>query len=282
MSRKALGRGLSALFTQTGSIDQDLIEVGLEQIDPNEVQPRQLFRQDKLEELALSLRANGVIQPVVVRRRGERFQLIAGERRWRAAQLAGLHKIPAIVKDVPDAALLELSLIENLQRENLTAIEEATAYKNLIDQLGYTQEELAKRVGKDRSSIANALRLLRLPASIQTLVEDEKLSMGHARALITLASSADQEALAKNIVLKGLSVRETERLVKQPAMPSGTGTPPKASDPNVAAAELKLKRKLAAPVRIILTKRGGSIEIKFSTMDDLSRIFDLIVERSKA
>src|SRR5215469_11915070 len=250
MSRKALVRGHSALFTETGSIDRDLVEISIDQIDPSEVQPRHVFRQDKLEELAASLKANGVIQPIVVRRRRDRFQLIAGERRWRAAQLAGLHKIPAIVKDVADAALPELSLIENLQRENLTAIEEAAAYKNLIDQLGYTQEELAKRVGKDRSSIANALRLLKLPASIQTLVEDEKLSMGHARALITLASSTDQEALAKNIVLKGLSVRETERLVKQPAISRGGAPTPKASDPNVASAEMKLKRKLAAPVRI--------------------------------
>src|SRR5215813_9062567 len=192
MSRKALGRGLSALFTETGSIDQDLIEIGIEQIDPNEVQPRQVFRQEKLEELAASLKANGVIQPVVVRRRGDRFQLIAGERRWRAAQLAGLHKIPAIVKDVPDTAVLELSLIENLQRENLNPIEEASAFKNLLDKLGYTQDQLAQRVGKDRSSIANSLRLLKLPPSIQTLVEEEKLSMGHARALIVLASAADK------------------------------------------------------------------------------------------
>ena len=208
MSRKALGRGLSALFTETGSIDQDLVEIGIEQIDPSEVQPRQVFRQEKLAELAASLKANGVIQPVVVRRRGERFQLIAGERRWRAAQLAGLHKIPAVVKNVPDASVLELSLIENLQRENLNPIEEAGAYKNLLDKLGYTQEQLAQRVGRDRSSIANSLRLLKLPAAIQALVGEEKLSMGHARALIGLGSAADQEAMANRILSRGLSVRE--------------------------------------------------------------------------
>jgi len=287
MSRKALGRGLSALFTETGAIDQDLVEIGIEQIDPSDVQPRQVFKQERLEELAASLKANGVIQPIVVRRRGDRFQLIAGERRWRAAQLAGLHKVPAVVKEVPDASVLELSLIENLQREDLNAIEEAGAYKNLLEKHGYTQEQLAQRVGRDRSSIANSLRLLKLPATIQALVEEEKLSMGHARALIGLSSVADQEALAKRIVIRGLSVRETERLVKQPR--GGGSVTEDASkgarkpvDPNINAAELKLKRRLGAPVKISMTKRGGSILIKFSTMDDLSRIFDMLVERGKA
>jgi ParB family chromosome partitioning protein len=286
MSRKALGRGLSALFTETGSIDQDLVEIGIEQIDPSEVQPRQVFRQEKLAELAASLKANGLIQPVVVRRRGERFQLIAGERRWRAAQLAGLHKIPAVVKNVPDGSVLELSLIENLQRENLNPIEEAGAYKNLLDKLGYTQEQLAQRVGRDRSSIANSLRLLKLPTAIQALVGEEKLSMGHARALIGLGSAADQEAMASRILSRGLSVRETERLVKQPrgaSLREELRTPQRRdSDPNVNAAELKLKRKLGAPVKISLTKRGGSILIKFSTMDDLTRIFEILIERGKS
>jgi ParB family chromosome partitioning protein len=283
MSRKALGRGLSALFTETGSIDRDLIEIGIELIDPSEVQPRQVFRQEKLDELAISLKANGVIQPVVVRRRGDRFQLIAGERRWRAAQLAGLHKIPAVVKDVPDAGVLELSLVENLQRENLNPIEEASAYRNLIETHGYTQEQLAQRVGKDRSSVANSLRLLKLPPVVQALLEEEKLSMGHARALLGLGSPAEQEALAARVVLKGMSVRETERLVKEPPGPS-VPAPRKVqrkTDANVNAAELKLKRRLGAPVKISLTKGGGSILIKFSTMDDLSRIFDLLVERAK-
>lgn len=286
MSRKALGRGLSALFTETGSIDQDLVEIGIELIDPSEVQPRQVFRQERLDELAASVKANGVIQPIVVRRRGKRFQLIAGERRWRAAQLAGLHKIPAVVKDVSDSNVLELSLIENIQRENLNPIEEAGAYRNLLDTHGYTQEQLAQRVGRDRSSIANSLRLLKLPPAVQALVEGDKLSMGHARALLALGSAAEQEALAARIVLKGLSVREAERLVKPPHGSSASEEPRKLqlknSDPNVNAAELKLKRKLGAPVKINLTKRGGSILIKFSTMDDLSRIFDILVERSKA
>src|SRR5262249_31252900 len=190
-----------------------------------------------------------------------------------------------IVKDVPDTAVLELSLIENLQRENLNPIEEAGAYKNLIEKLGYTQEQLAQRVGKDRSSIANSLRLLKLPLSVQALVEEEKLSMGHARALLGLGPAVDLETLAKRIVMNGLSVRETEKLVKQP----GTLSPQeesrkarKATDPNVNAAELKLKRKLGAPVKISLTKRGGSILIKFSTMEDLTRIFEILVERSKS
>jgi len=283
MSRKALGRGLSALFTETGSIDQDLVEIGIELIDPSEVQPRQVFRKERLEELAVSLKANGVIQPVVVRRRGDRFQLIAGERRWRAAQLAGLHKIPAVVKEVPDSNVLELSLIENLQRENLNPIEEAGAYRSLMEMHGYTQEQLGQRVGKDRSSVANSLRLLKLPPSVQALLEGEKLSMGHARALLGLSSAVEQEALATRIVMKGMSVRETERLVKEPRG-SSAQDPRKMqrkSDPNVNAAEVKLKRRLGAPVRISLTKRGGSIVIKFSTMDDLSRIFDILVETRK-
>ena len=285
MSRKALGRGLSALFTETGSIDQDLIEIGIEQIDPSEVQPRQVFGQERLEELAASLKANGIIQPVVVRRRGDRFQLIAGERRWRAAQLAGIHKIPAVVKDVPDSRVLELSLIENLQRENLNPIEEANAYKNLLDRLNYTQDQLAQRVGKDRSSIANSLRLLKLPASIRALVEEGKLSMGHARALIGLSSAAEQEAIAKRIVSDSLSVREAERLAKKltaPVIVDARKPPRKSSDPNVNAAELKLKRKLGAQVKINVTKSGGSILIKFSSMDELSRIFEILVERGKS
>ncbi|HKV42646.1 MAG TPA: ParB/RepB/Spo0J family partition protein [Blastocatellia bacterium] len=285
MSKKALGRGLSALFTQTTSLDQDLVELGIDQIDPTESQPRQIFKQDRLEELAASIRSSGVIQPLLVRRQGERFQLIAGERRWRAAQLAGLHRIPCVIKNVTDHHLLELSLIENLQREDLNPIEEANAYKSLIEQLKTTQEEIAKRIGKDRSSVTNSLRLLRLPMEIQALLEQEKLSMGHARALLGIESSTEQNNLAHEIVTRGLSVREAERLVKEALSPSKSrgGKTAKGSyqnaNPNVVAAQAKLKRRLGAPVNIKFENDGGLIEIKFASMDDLTRIYDLIMEK---
>src|SRR6185436_14898434 len=212
MSRKALGRGLSALFTQTTQLESDLIEIDLDQLEPAESQPRKYFDEEKLNELAISIRANGIIQPIVARRFGERFQIIAGERRWRAAKIAGLQKIPCIIKEVPEANILEISLIENIQRQELNPIEEATAYKNLLERLNVTQEEIAQRVGKDRTSITNALRLLRLPEDIQRLVEEDKLSMGHARALLSIDSPDIQRTLAMEISSKNLSVRETERI----------------------------------------------------------------------
>src|SRR6185503_13127554 len=199
MSRKALGRGLDALFTQTSPLDHDLMDLDIDRIDPAEVQPRGVFKEDKLEELAQSIRHNGIIQPLVVRRDGDRFKIVAGERRWRAAQKAGLHRVPCIVKEVSQDNVWELSLIENIQREELNPIEEANAYKNLLESRSLTQEEVARRVGKERSSIANALRLLRLPAEIQKAVENEDLSMGHARALLAIESEEAQVKLARRI-----------------------------------------------------------------------------------
>ena len=215
MSRKALGRGLNALFPQVTSFENDLMELDIDRIDPAVVQPRGFFREDKLEELALSIRHNGIIQPLVVRRDGDRFQLIAGERRWRAAQKAGLHRVPCIIKEVPEDNVLELSLIENIQREELNPIEEANAFRNLLETRELTQEDLAQRVGKDRSSITNSLRLLKLPPEIQRLVEEEKLTSGHARALLSIDSLDEQIAIAHQITGRGLSVRETEQIVKK-------------------------------------------------------------------
>lgn len=290
MSRKALGRGLSALFSQTNAIETELVELGVDQLDPNENQPRQVFREEKLEELAASIKANGIIQPIVVRRNGERFQIIAGERRWRAAQRAGLMKIPCVIKTIPDDNVLEISLIENIQREDLNPIEEANAYNRLLEQLQVTQEEIARRVGKDRSSITNSLRLLKLPAEIQRMVEDEKLSMGHARALLALESSQEQMSAASEIIDKGLSVRATEAMMKklrdgvveeveQPAQT--VAEVPKevqSNDPNIMAAETKLSRRLLAPVKIKFTQSGGAIEIKFTSNDDLTRLFDILIK----
>ena len=286
MSRKALGRGLSALFTQMQTIESDLIELDIDLLYPTDTQPRKIFKEEKLNELAESIKTNGIIQPIVVRRDGERFQIIAGERRWRAAQIAGLRKVPCLVRDVSDENVLEISLIENIQREDLNPIEEASAYKRLLDVLAISQEEIAKRVGKDRSSITNALRLLKLPSEIQQLVEEEKLSMGHARALLSLDSADQQLLLANEIIEKTLSVRETERLVREPQTyeQDGSASQSKSAnrkDPNIAAAEQKLSKGLAAPARIKFLKEGGIIEIKFSSSDDLSRLFDLLMQRAQ-
>jgi ParB family chromosome partitioning protein len=283
MSKKALGRGLSALFADTPSFEQDLVELFLDQLDPTESQPRHVFHHDKLRELADSIKSNGLIQPIIVRRSGERFQIIAGERRWRASQLAGLAKIPCIIKEASDDRVLAISLIENLQREDLNPIEEAAAYKMLLDRFHATQEEVAGRIGKDRSSIANSLRLLKLPKEVQALVEQNRLSMGHARALLSVESPARQIALAAEIVGKSLSVREAERLTrKASALPNlaskRAGRP--GTDANVLAAEAKLRKKLGAPVKIKLAERGGLIEIKFSSMDDLTRLYDQIIRTS--
>jgi len=280
MSRKALGRGLNALFPQVTPLENDLMELDIDRIDPAVVQPRGIFREDKLEELALSIRHNGIIQPLVVRREGDRFQLIAGERRWRAAQKAGLHRVPCIIKEVPEDNVLELSLIENIQREELNPIEEANAFRKLLETRELTQEDLAQRVGKDRSSITNSLRLLKLPPEIQRLVEEEKLTSGHARALLSIDSPDEQIAIAHEITGRGLSVRETEQIVKKnrPKHPAANKVMNTTEDANIVAAEAKLSKKLGAPVKIKLAGNGGVIEIKFSSHDDLSQLFDNLMQ----
>jgi ParB family chromosome partitioning protein len=284
-----LGRGLDALFPQVNFLSNDLVDLNVESIDPGLEQPRRDFNEEKLAELARSIEANGVIQPIVVRRVGERFQIIAGERRWRAAKKAGLKRIPSLVRDVPEERVLELSLIENIQRQELNPIEEANAYRKLQEQLGITQEAVALRVGKDRSSVTNSLRLLRLPESVQSLVEDGKLSMGHARALLAVESPDRQTILAAEIVTKLLSVREAERLVKNELSIEGAlptkgakreATQANGEAANVNAAEARLSRKLGAQVKIKFQGAGGVIEIRFSSGDDLARIFDVLVQRA--
>ncbi|HSB08471.1 MAG TPA: ParB/RepB/Spo0J family partition protein [Blastocatellia bacterium] len=280
MSRKALGRGLDALFTPGSAPDRDLVDVDIDRIRPAGSQPRGVFRDSPLEGLASSIRQNGIIQPLVVRRHGDGFQIIAGERRWRAAQMAGLHRVPCIVKDVPDESLLELSLIENIQREELSPIEEANAYRRLLEARSLTQEEVAQRVGKDRSSITNSLRLLKLPAEIQRSVENQELSAGHARALLSIDSHEAQIKLARQIAERELSVREAERLVKRAQSPSTETRRSRTvrnhtDQPNIAAAEVKLSKRLEAPVRIRFNRSGGgALEIRFSSTDDLARLFD--------
>src|SRR6267378_2944839 len=194
MTKRPLGRGLSALLpTDSSPVDNEEIrEIEIDLIRPSEQQPRTTFQEDKLQELAQSIRTSGIIQPLLVRRRGGLFELVAGERRWRAAQLAGLARIPAIVRDIPDENLLELALIENIQREELNPVEEANAYKRLIESLGLTQDEVARRVGRDRTFITNYLRVLKLPTDIQTLLEHDKLTFGHARALLSVQDPVTQ------------------------------------------------------------------------------------------
>jgi ParB family transcriptional regulator, chromosome partitioning protein len=281
MNRKALGRGLGALLSSDRTIDlgSEPAEIELDSIVPGPMQPRTHFDEASLESLAESIRSHGIVQPLVVRRRGDGYELIAGERRWRAAKLAGLAKVPVVVKEVPDDHLLEIALIENIQREDLNAIEEAQAYKKLIETIGLTQEALASRVGRDRSYITNYLRLLRLPDDLQQLVIDGRLSTGHARTLLALTHIDLQRRMARKIIDDGLSVRATELLVQK----SGEQKPTKRSasqivDPNVRVAETKLRRALGTQVKITQSVEGkGKIEISFFDARDLDRIYNLLM-----
>jgi ParB family chromosome partitioning protein len=258
-----------------------MIEIDLDLIEPNNFQPRTRFDEERLEQLAQSIKSNGIIQPLLVRRiPGGKYQLVAGERRWRAAQRAGLDGVPCVVKEIPEDKMLELALIENIQRQELNAIEEAQAYKRLIESLGLTQEMVAQRVGRDRSFITNYLRLLRLPDDIQRLVEAEQISMGHARALLGIDEPDIQRKLAKEIMDKGLSVRQIERTIKR--IVAGVETlsaPVIKEDPNFKSAEDKLRRKLSSKVQIIVNQKnvGGKIEIEFFDDIDLNRIYQIIM-----
>jgi ParB family chromosome partitioning protein len=248
------------------------------------MQPRTHFDEASLQSLADSIRTHGVVQPLLVRRRDSGFELIAGERRWRAAKLAGLTRVPVIVKEVPDDNLLEIALIENIQREDLNPIEEAQAYRKLIDTVGLTQEALASRVGRDRSYITNYLRLLRLPDDLQQLVKEGRLSTGHARTILALSHTDQQRRLARQIIDGGLSVRATEQLVhrKLEEKPAKGASVPRAVDPNVRAAETKLRRALGTQVKILMSEQGrGKVEISFFNSQDLDRIYNLLMNPSR-
>ena len=285
MNRKALGRGLSALLgeeTETQS-EEGFLEIDLDLIKPNAEQPRTRFTESNLDELTQSIRANGVVQPIVVRKKDTGYEIVAGERRWRAAQRAGLQKIPAVIKDVSDEKLLELALIENIQRQELNAIEEARAYRKLIDTVGLTQEMLASRVGKDRTFITNYLRLLKLPEDVQNLVSDEKLSVGHARALLMVDNVDAQRRVARNIIEMALSVRETEKAVKRISKGDTETTEKKIVKPildaNLKAAETKLRRKFGTQIKILPDGRGtgGKIEIEYYSETDLDRLYQMMI-----
>jgi len=284
MNRKALGRGLGALLSTDSTVDlgAEPSEVDLNSIIPGPMQPRTNFDEGALDRLADSIKTHGVVQPLLVRRRGEGFELIAGERRWRAAKMAGLERVPILVRDVADKDLLEIALIENIQREDLNPIEEAQAYKRLIENVGLTQEALATRIGRDRSYITNYLRLLRLPDDLQQLVKDGQLSTGHARTILGVSQEDLQRKLARQVIEQGLSVRATEQLVQQAATDRPPRTPrvQQAVDPNIRAAETKLRRALGTQVRIIQlgTEGHGRVEISFYNTRDLDRIYELLIK----
>jgi ParB family chromosome partitioning protein len=287
MTRKPLGRGLSALLSAEGTATalEQTNDVRIDLIDPGFSQPRTIFDESSLNELAKSITANGVVQPILLRPKGERFELIAGERRWRAAERAGLTRIPAIVRDVSDDKVLEIALIENIQREDLNPIEEASAYKKLIDTLGLTQETIAERVGRDRSYVTNYLRLLKLPQDIQDLLQRGKISTGHARTLLGLEDVGVQRRIARKIIDQDLSVRSTEQLVRSAGQTfSGQRLAPSAgtADPNTRAAETKLRRQFGTKVRILQAHPNspGKIELEFYNDIDLARLFDLLMPAS--
>jgi ParB family chromosome partitioning protein len=283
--RPALGKGLSALIPDVpapAAASRAPLELDVDRLEPSEFQPRLQMDDAALDELANSITANGVIQPVVVRKvGGDRYPIIAGERRWRAAQRAGLTRVPVVVKDtsaVTPAQLLEWALIENLQRENLNPIEEATAYQRLANEFELTHDEIARRVGKDRSSVANTIRLLRLPADVRADVNNRTLSMGHARAIVSLPNEADQRRIAREVAARGLSVRETEALVKRTLEPPArVAPPPKVKDADTRAAEEQLHRAVGSKVEIVRKGKGGQVVIAFASENELQHIFDYLV-----
>jgi len=277
--RPALGRGLSALIPDAvvPAVNERALDVDSDLLRPNQFQPRTTMDDAKIEELARSIRTNGIIQPIVVRRMEGGFEIVAGERRWRAAQRAGLLKVPIVVRDIPDERLLAVALIENIQREDLNPMEEAHAYRRLADDYQLTQEQIADAVGKDRSSIANYVRLLKLPQEVRANVGSGALSMGHARALLGLPDEATQLRVARDVVAKSLSVRETEALVKKATQPLPL-QPPVEKDVHTRAAEERLRFALGTRVRIARKRQGGQIEIEFGSEDELQRIFEALTE----
>jgi ParB family chromosome partitioning protein len=279
--RPALGRGLSALIPDAPapSPPDRPLELDVDRLTPNRFQPRTYLDEAKIEELSRSIRANGIIQPIVVRRVDGAYEIVAGERRWRAAQRAGLLKVPVVVREIPDDRLLAVALIENIQREDLNAIEEAQAYRRLVDELHLTQDQIADAVGKDRSSIANYLRLLKLPHEIRENVAAGEISMGHARAILALADEGAQRRLARDVVARQLSVRETEALAKKAASPSPERADP-AKDVHTRAAEDRLKFALGTRVRIVRKGKGGRVEIDFGDENELHRIYEQLTEKS--
>ncbi|MBF0565353.1 MAG: ParB/RepB/Spo0J family partition protein [Nitrospirae bacterium] len=272
--KKALGRGLDALLPAEG---EEIHRIDVEKIFPNPGQPRKRFEEESLRQLASSIMEKGVIQPIVVNRNGDgTFTIVAGERRWRASTLAGVKQIPCILRDSGGNDSLEISLIENIQRENLNPIETAHAFNELITGFGLRQEDVAGKVGKDRATVANYLRLLNLPTEVKDLVSDGSLSMGHARAILSIGEPVLQLEIAKNVAAQNLSVRETENLCKRlTAEKQNRPIRKEEKDPHVASAEEDLTRSLGTKVRILHKGKRGKIEIEYYSMEELNRLIDI-------
>lgn len=296
MPRNALGRGLSALIREPEPLPppppavaaaavapaplppDGLLHIDIDLIDPSPYQPRTRFREDTLEELARSIRASGIVQPLVVRRIGRRYQLIAGERRWRAAQRAALSRVPVVVRDVPEEMALEMTLVENLQREDLNPIEQARAFQRLTDEFSLTQEQVAERTGKDRATIANVLRLLKLEEPIQDLLEEGRLSAGHGRALLAIAESKARLHLARRIARGGMTVRQVERLAARGLKPK-TASPLASMDPNAKAALEELQRRFGTRVHLhpLRPGRPGQLAFEYYDAGDLTRLYEQLM-----
>jgi ParB family transcriptional regulator, chromosome partitioning protein len=279
--RPALGRGLAALIPDapiSAAPSERPLEVDIDLLRPNRFQPRTTMDDSRIEELSRSIKSNGVIQPIVVRKAETGYEIVAGERRWRASQRAGLQKVPIVVRDIPEDRMLAAALIENIQRENLNPIEEAQAYRRLGGEFHLTQEQIADAVGKDRSSVANYMRLLRLPHEIRENLSGGALSMGHARALLGIGDESAQLRIGREIVARNLSVRDTEALVKKATAPAEK-KPETQKDVHTRAAEERLRFALGTRVQIVRKGKGGRIEIDFTSEDELQRLFEQLTEK---
>ena len=270
--------GVDAIFSELKE-DSEGTELNLDQLSPNPFQPRSDFDQEKLDELAQSIKEHGIIQPIVVRHVEGKYQIVAGERRWRAAQIAGLEKVPVVVKEMDDASMMQMALIENVQREDLNPMEEALAYKRLMEEFELKQDEVASRVGKSRSAVANSVRLLNLPEEVQNLVSQGNISSGHARALLGLASKDMVIKLAERIVSKGLSVRQVEEIIKDMHRLSSSTTTTvtrTSTDPNITDLEDSIQKILGTKVKMVGSYDKGKIEINYHSSEDLDRLIELI------
>lgn len=280
MSKKGLGRGLQALIPTRGEGKKDgtVTEIEISSIRVNEKQPRKFFSEEKLEELAASIKEHGIVQPIVVRPiKDGAYELVAGERRWRACKKLGHKTVPALVKEVTEREMAEIALIENIQREDLNPVEEAVAYKTLMEEYGLTQEELSARIGKSRPFIANTVRLLNLPAEVLEMLREGRLSAGHARALLALTRHKEQRELAKQIASQNLSVRQTEQLIKKGVHKNEPAKKPARTEPIIMAVEEKLRNRFSTQVKITKGKKTGRIEIDFYNPEDLQRIIDILL-----
>ncbi len=277
--KKSLGKGLGAILAESVgdlSTRPTFIVCGIEELSPNRFQPRKDFNDADQKQLVASVKKSGIIQPIVVRKTEKGFEIIAGERRWRAAQAAGLQDVPIVIREADDQEMAEISLIENIQREELNAIEEANAYHTLMDRFGLSQEEISTRVGKDRSTIANTVRLLKLPGEIKSALIAKLITPGHARSLLALSSPDEQVALFQRIVKKGLNVRETEALI-QASKKAPLEKKPSARDPYLAELEKKLSSRMMAQVKINYRSKKGAIEIHFAGNEELNRLLNILI-----